>query len=118
MDERRILGNHGEQLAANYLKKQGYRILETGYTCKVGEIDIIAKNKEFLIFCEVKLRKTDAYGYPFESVNKRKQEKIRKIATYYFSFVSDRERSCRFDVISIEPKGDSFTINHLENAFT
>jgi len=117
MDKRRILGNHGEEIAADYLIKHGYRILETGYSCKIGEIDIIAKNREFLVFCEVKLRKNLAYGYPFESVNKRKQDKIKKIASYYYSFVSDRARSCRFDVISVEPIGTGYSVNHLENAF-
>ncbi len=118
MDKRRIIGNHGEKMAVDYLKKHGYWILETGYSCKLGEVDIIVRNSEFLIFCEVKLRKSHAYGYPFESVNKRKQDKIKRIASYYFSFVSNRKRSCRFDVISIEANGDGYIVNHMENAFT
>lgn len=70
-----------------------------------------------LVFCEVKTRSSVLFGKPFEAVDERKQHKIRKIAEYYFAFKTDRDLNVRFDVISIEPDGTDYKLEHLENAF-
>ena len=79
----KILGASGEQQAAEFLKEKGYKILETNFSNKIGEIDIIAKDKEFVVFVEVKARSSKAFGLPSEAVNFHKQQKIRQVALSY-----------------------------------
>lgn len=79
----KILGASGEQRAAEFLKEKGYKILGTNFSNKIGEIDIIAKDKEFVVFVEVKARSSKAFGLPSEAVNFHKQQKIRKVALSY-----------------------------------
>lgn len=109
----KVTGDSGEQLAKEYLKKNGYKILKTNYKTNIGEIDIIAKQKDFIVFVEVKTRKNDYFGLPREAVNSFKQQKIRQVATQYIKFNKLFDASCRFDVIEI--LGDK--ISHLENCF-
>ncbi len=109
----KVTGDSGEQLAKEYLKKNGYKILKTNYKTNIGEIDIIAKQKDFIVFVEVKTRKNDYFGLPREAVNSFKQQKIRQVATQYIKFNKLFDASCRFDVIEI--LGDE--ISHLENCF-
>ncbi len=111
------LGKIGERLAARHLRKRGYRIIERSYRSSVGEIDIISKKGDYLVFVEVKTRRGDKFGKPFESVSKKKQAKIVKIAESYYSNVKHTDLTCRFDVISIEAKDDNYFIDHIENAF-
>jgi putative endonuclease len=94
------LGNRGEDLAIQFLKKQGYKIIERNYKTLLGEIDIIAQDGNKLVFVEVKTRTTDAFGFPFESVNKRKREKLKKLALGYLK-KRGNELPLRFDVLSI-----------------
>ncbi|MCX8015284.1 MAG: YraN family protein, partial [candidate division WOR-3 bacterium] len=77
------LGQAGEKIAIKYLKKQGYKILAQNYRCPIGEIDIIAQDKEAIVFVEVKTRQSDYLTKPFESVGQKKQEKLRSLAEYY-----------------------------------
>ena len=98
----RETGSHYERLAGAYLEQEGYEILEYNYRCKTGEIDIIAKEGQTLVFVEVKYRKDDKKGYPAQAVDQRKQQKIRKSAMIYLkknhlSF----EQQMRFDVVEI-----------------
>ena len=74
------LGKEGEALAVSFCRKKGYRILEKNYRTVFGEIDIIARDGEMIVFIEVKTRTDDTFGYPFEAVDARKREKIRKVA--------------------------------------
>jgi len=109
----RELGRAGENMAAEILKLQGYRILKRNYRCKTGEIDIVASKNRDITFFEVKTRMTDECGRPCEAVDFRKQERIRKLAEYYLQEVGRMGYSPHniyFDVIEIE-------INHIENAF-
>ncbi len=76
------IGYFGESIATNYIRNQGYIILERNFTCKLGEIDIIAKDKNFIVFIEVKTRYSSFYGNPSESITFRKQNKIYKTANY------------------------------------
>ena len=114
-----VSGKFGEDTAAEYLRKKGYRIVQRNFSCRMGEIDIIAENEDYLVFVEVKLRKNDRYGEAREFVNYSKQQKIIRTASLYLSRF-ETEKQPRFDVIEIyAPHGiaSPVTINHLENAF-
>lgn len=102
MVNKRAIGKGYEELAARYLKDNGYVIKELNFCCKYGEIDIIAKEGNTLVFVEVKYRSNAKYGMPFEAVNYSKQNKIIMTAEYYRikHDISD-SISCRFDVVSI-----------------
>ena len=118
--ESRLLGRWGEALAAEYLRKKGFRILEAGWRCRFGEIDLIAADRKYLCFVEVKLRKSAAFGGAGEFVDRRKQEKLRATAELYLS-QSPTELQPRFDVIEIyAPQGmDTLKpeIRQIPNAF-
>lgn len=116
-DFRQTLGKRGENSAARYLQKNGYKIIRRGYRCRLGEIDIIAESGNYLIFCEVKTRVNTGYSQPFEALNEKKKRKIKQIASYYSAFVAKRPMDIRFDVISIILRGQNIEIEHIENAF-
>ena len=101
-------------LAARYLKKSGYKVIESRYHSAFGEIDLIAHNKRFIVFAEVKLRKNDDYGRACEAVTFSKQQKIIKTALQWLAH-NECDLQPRFDVIEIYT--DSKEINHIENAF-
>lgn len=107
-------------MAAEFLRKKHYRILATGYRCRYGEIDLIVCNKTYLVFVEVKLRKTDAFAAAREFVDFRKQNRLRTTASLYLD-QNPTDLQPRFDVIEIyAPNGIKTTkpiINHLEDAF-
>lgn len=109
----KIEGDAGEILAINFLKDKGYKILETNFKTKLGEIDIIALQNGVIVFVEVKSRATLMYGRPCEAVNERKQQKIRRVAEFYLMIKHKMECDVRFDVVEIV--GDE--INLTENAF-
>lgn len=113
MQNNRQLGTQYEKLAGTYLEEQGYQILCYNYRCPLGEIDIVAKQEEIIVFVEVKYRKTLRRGNPLEAVNIRKQRVISKCANYYMAVHHEYNQSGRFDVIGI--LGASIT--HIENAF-
>lgn len=107
------IGKNYEEVAVKYLKKSGYKIIEQNYRLKIGEIDIIAKDKNTLVFVEVKYRQTKEFGTPSEFVNKQKQNKIIKTAIFYLKqnkITSD----FRFDVVSI----CNDETEHIKNAFS
>lgn len=113
------IGHWGERKAANYLRLRGYRILEMNYRCRQGEIDIIASNRKFVVFVEVKLRKSAAFGEAKEFVTAAKQGRIITTAQIWLS-QNETELQPRFDVIEIyAPDGEKgkITINHIEDAF-
>jgi putative endonuclease len=112
---RRKIGANYEQMAAKYLISKGYRILETNYHNRYGEIDLIVETKEkLLVICEVKYRSSNRYGSPFEAVTETKRRRICKVAKrYYLEHGLDLDYSCRFDVIGI--CGEE--IVHIEGAF-
>lgn len=120
MGKNNLTGAWGEALAAEYLRKKRYEILASGYRCRFGEIDLIVKNRKFLVFVEVKLRKSSDFARAREFVDARKQERIRATAAMYLA-QNPTELPCRFDVIEIyAPEGMETRhpeINHLEDAF-
>ena len=113
MDNKRK-GNIGEKKACEYLISLGYQIIEQNFHCKVGEIDIIARDGSYLVFAEVKYRKNASYGMPQEAVNYAKQKKISQTAGYYLMIKHMQENvSVRFDVVSVLE--DEVTV--IKNAF-
>lgn len=111
---KRQTGTSYEIKAEEYLLQKGYRILERNFRSRNGEIDIIAKDKEYFCFVEVKYRTTNDFGNPLEAVDVRKQHKIRQVAMYYLMKNKLSEWTpCRFDVIAFEGE----KLNHIENAF-
>ena len=118
--ESRLLGRWGESLAAEELRRQGCAILEAGWRCRFGEIDLIARDGPFLCFVEVKLRRSDAHGRAGEFVDRRKQEKLRTSAQLYLAEHSTALQP-RFDVVEVfAPQGldtRAPSINWLKDAF-
>ena len=114
---RKRLGVKGEDEACDFLLKNGYGIVTRNFSCKIGEIDIIASKGEYLCFVEVKTRRSLKYGLPCEAVNKTKQEKIRKAAMYYWCFKTDKRLSPRFDIAEILHMDGKVYIRYMENAF-
>ncbi|MCI8294113.1 MAG: YraN family protein [Hespellia sp.] len=110
---KRAVGAAYERLASQYLEESGYRILEQNYRCRSGEIDLIALDGEYLVFCEVKYRKNLCTGHPLEAVNEKKQRIISKCAGHYIMGHHLGDRPCRFDVIGI--CGEEITL--VKNAF-
>lgn len=111
----KIKGRTGEDLACAYLKKKKYEIIERNFTTNVGEIDIIAADDGYLVFVEVKARRSTEHGAPSEAVNYYKQRKISQVASQFLSKYSKLNSEVRFDVIEVYM--DTKTINHIENAF-
>lgn len=112
------LGSRGEQLAAQYLQDKGYTIIERNFTVhKVGEIDLITKKGDEIVFIEVKTRTGIQYGYPEEAVDWRKMKKISRAAQYFLSIKHLHYAYIRFDVISvhIHDKNQLPTITHIED---
>ena len=120
MRTRDLLGPWGEALAAEYLRKKGCRIEAMNYRTRLGEIDIIAANRRYLIFCEVKLRTTADFAAAREFVDARKQQRLRTTALVYLS-QHETNLQPRFDVIEIYAPNGTATkkpqINHMEDAF-
>ena len=120
MGKSNLLGAWGEALAAEYLRKKHYRVLASGYRCRFGEIDLIAANRTYLVFVEVKLRKSPDFAPAREYVDTRKQERLRAAASMYLA-QNPTNLLCRFDIIEIyAPDGMKTahpTINHMEDAF-
>lgn len=120
MGQTKILGAWGEAQAAEYLQKMKYKLEASGFRCRYGEIDLIVSNKKYLVFVEVKLRKTNQFAEAKEFVDYYKQQRLRTTADFYLSQYPT-ELQPRFDVIEIyAPQGTatrSPEIRHLEDAF-
>lgn len=109
------IGNLGEDLAVKFILEKGYELLERNFFKPFGEIDIIAKDKDYLVFIEVKARKNVNFGFPREFVNKNKIKKIQDVAQMYMLEKNLFGIKIRFDVIEII--FDEHKITHIENAF-
>lgn len=120
MGRNNLVGAWGEALAAKYLLKKRYKIVATNYRCRFGEIDLIVANRDYLVFVEVKLRKSARFASAFEYVDRHKQDRIRTTASMYLSQYPT-ELQPRFDVIEIyAPLGTETKrpeIHHMEDAF-
>jgi len=110
-------GKEGEKKASRYLKKNGYEIIEKNFRCRGGEIDIIARQGNTLIFCEVKARRNKLYGTALEAVTPSKREKIKTTAKIYMQKNNLKNIDCRFDVVTIDVEDGKELINLIQNAF-
>ncbi len=116
--KRRDTGILGERLAKDFVKKRGYRILETNYRCPEGEIDIVAKDKDCLVFIEVRTKTSREFGSPEESITLTKRERLRAVASRYRQTHSNLPPLWRIDVVAVEldQKGKLSRIELIENA--
>ena len=112
-----ITGKEGEKIAAAFLKKNGYRIIEINFRCPIGEIDIIAKEKKDLVFVEVKTRKYMELGYPEQAVGIRKQKKMSQLALWYLQKRKIVDTNARFDVVAITLIPEKSEVKLIKNAF-
>ena len=118
MMKRRETGSLGENIACDFLGNNGYRIIERNFRCPCGEVDIIARQKETLVFVEVRTRKSRWFGTPEESITPLKMERLRSAATYYWQSRPNLPEAWRIDVVAIEMNGRGHVsrIELIENA--
>lgn len=117
MSLKQQLGKSGEELAADLLKRNGYKIIARNYRTKLGEIDIIASDKDTVCFIEVKLRSSDRFGTPQEAVLNKKQRQISKASLLYLKDNNLLNKKARFDVVSIIYSQGKPNLNLIKNAF-
>ena len=115
LSEKEKPGLWGEIYAARFMRENGYEIITANYRCRLGEIDIIAKDKDTTVFIEVKYRKNTEKGYPSEAVTETKQKRIIRTAMAYVS--ENNTDNIRFDVAEIVEKDGRKYIRYIENAF-
>ena len=115
--EKITTGKEGEKIAAAYLKKNGYEIIEINFRCPIGEIDIVAKEKNDLVFVEVKTRKSIELGYPEQAVGMRKQKKMSQLALWYMQKRKIADTNARFDVVAITLIPEKNEVKLIKNAF-
>ena len=111
----KIIGNLGEHIGKKYLENFGYKILNSNFKCKQGEIDLIAENGEEVIFIEVKTRENKKFGYGIDAVDNRKQKHIKQVAKYYIYKNNLETRGIRFDILEIYLLHKKYYINHIKN---
>jgi putative endonuclease len=116
--KRKEVGAIGEKLAADFLKKHGYKIIQRNFRCREGEIDIIAQKGEYLVFVEVRTKKNTVFGTPEESVTLSKREKLISLANAYLQTCDKQPLSWRIDVVAVELTRDNrvLRLEHIENA--
>ncbi len=116
--KRKEKGKLGERLVCDYLKKKHHRILNTNYRCPHGEIDIISRQKDTLVFTEVRTKTSTDFGTPEESVTRTKRERMRKCTLYYLQNHENPVKVWRIDVaaVEIDDNGEPLRIELIENA--
>lgn len=117
LNRQQKFGKKSERLAAEYLRRKGYRIIETNYRSPMGEIDIIAKEKGTLVFVEVKARRSSRFGSPKGAVTPAKQRKISMAALDYLKRFGQDDTRARFDVVAIDIQAGKTDIEVVKNAF-
>jgi putative endonuclease len=118
-DKKQALGRWGEDEAARYLQERGYEILERNYHTARGELDIIARRDDVLVFVEVKTRSSNRFGYPEDAVTARKQARMQKAAENYFENHPECPETWQFDILAItRTHGAPPAIEHFENVIT
>ncbi len=121
--KRLVTGKQGEEIALQHLRENGYKILEKNFRCKLGEIDIIARDQHIVVFIEVRTKISSsvpsAYGPPYNSVTSHKQRQVKRVALFYISRHNLVNTQFRFDVIGItlNSQGEKPHLDHIQNAF-
>lgn len=116
VDRRKRAGDYGETAALGYLAAKGYTILAQNYRAWGGEIDIIARSGDYIVFVEVKYRKQLAYGRPVAAITQKKRRNLISAAYGYLAEHARADANCRFDIIEVFGR-EQLHINHIENAF-
>jgi putative endonuclease len=117
---RRDVGARGEKLALDYLNGLGYKTVQANFRCRQGEIDIIARHGECLVFVEVRTKRSGGFGTPEESITLAKKEKLISLAHIYLQTLANPPPSWRIDVVAVElaPDGSVSRLEHIENALS
>jgi putative endonuclease len=117
-NSRSVVGRNGEDAAAAWYEAAGFTVLDRNWRVREGEIDIIAKRGGALVFCEVKTRRSDAFGTPAEAVTPRKQQRLRSLAGQWLGAHRERADVLRFDVAAVSPNGrGGWIVDVIEAAF-
>jgi putative endonuclease len=117
-DPRRTLGAAGEAAVAAWYEQRAYRVLDRNWRVREGELDLVLRTRSVVVFCEVKTRRGDAFGSPFEAVTYTKQQRIRTLATRWLQEHRVRAAQLRFDVAAVRmPRGEPPDIEVIEGAF-
>lgn len=117
LNKNQTYGKRGELLAVKHLKKKGYRIIERNHRNRLGEIDVIAKHGNCLVFIEVKSRKSHRFGHPKYAVNRAKQKKMSKLALAYLKANDQLHSPARFDVVAVMGETQNPEFEIIQNAF-
>lgn len=112
-----ILGNRAEKLAAKHLKKHKLKLIETNYHCKLGELDLIMRDGDYLVFVEVRHRRSQNFGGALESIDKRKQTKLTRAAQHYLVHHNINNCPARFDIVCVNGDLNKPEFLWLQNAF-
>lgn len=116
MAESHLLGQKGEDHAADHLREKGYKILHRNWKSGKRELDIVAENKDFIVFVEVKTRSKDFYVHPADTVNREKRKSMIYAAEGYIK-IYNIDKESRFDIITVISDGKSVEVDHIEDAF-
>jgi putative endonuclease len=112
------VGAYGERVAVAYLTAHGMELVDRNWRCAAGEIDIIMRDRDAIVFVEVKTRRSDAFGTPAEAIGYRKQARLRQLAVTWLGQSDQRYAEIRFDVVSVLPqRGGAARVEHLRAAF-
>jgi putative endonuclease len=116
--ERRAVGAYGERIAAQHLQDRGLVVLDRNWRCPDGEVDLVLRDGDDIVFCEVKTRRSDHFGTPAEAVNYRKVRKLRLLANRWLAQAGVHPREVRFDVVEVMPQRRGATrVAHIRSAF-
>ncbi len=111
------LGRRGEDVAADYMRENGYNIRDRNWSCRRGELDLVCSHGRDLVFVEVKTRKKGSMLRAAESLSPKQQAKLARAASIYLSMYNLWSRSCRFDLVALEVDANDVTLEHVQNAF-
>lgn len=117
MSQTGILGNRAENLALKYLKRAGLKLVERNFSCRVGELDLIMRDGDYLVFTEVRYRKDLDFGGALESIDQRKQQKLRRAAQTYLQKHKLNDCPCRFDILCLTGSVIKPHYQWIKNAF-
>ncbi len=115
--ERRRLGDEAEQAVVEHLERAGYRIRARNFSCRYGELDIVAERGDTFCFVEVRMRSNAVWGDPSHTVSYRKQRKVVRAALHYLFAHDVRDKAIRFDVVSVVGRGGGARVEHIPAAF-
>lgn len=117
MSQKQVLGKYGESVAATYLQDRGYQIIARNWRCEIGEIDLIAKQKNKIVFIEVKTRNGLEFGHPFEAITAPKISRLRKLVAQWCAQNNASGFSVRMDAISVLVRSGRVAIEHIKQVF-